>query len=154
MLSTLLYGAESWTLYRNQVRKLHAFMMRHLRAIMGISWKDKVTNVEILQRANYPLWRTYSCCTDCCTTTTTDWTTAPPPICLFFGTCCTPRLFQPPRLFYQPTTRVHTWIVSLLLSFDIMKMAVNVYPCKRVPACHTQKGIILLHHVTFPHFEN
>ena len=53
VLSTLL-GAESWTLYKSQVNKLHAFMMRHLRAIMRITWKDKVTNKEILERANLP----------------------------------------------------------------------------------------------------
>ena len=54
VLSTLLYGAESWTLYKSQVKKLHAFMMRHLRAIMRIIWKDNVTNKEVLERANLP----------------------------------------------------------------------------------------------------
>ena len=34
VLSTLLYGAEVWTVYRRQVKKLHAFMMRHLRSIL------------------------------------------------------------------------------------------------------------------------
>ena len=29
-------------------------MMGHLRAIMKITWKDKVTNKEILERANLP----------------------------------------------------------------------------------------------------
>ena len=50
VLSTLLYGAEAWTVYRRQVKKLHAFMMRHLRSIMKITWMDKVTNKEILER--------------------------------------------------------------------------------------------------------
>ena len=49
VLSTLLYGAEVWTVYRRQVKKLHAFMMRHLRSIMRITWMDKVTNKEILK---------------------------------------------------------------------------------------------------------
>ena len=31
VLSTLLCGAEAWIVYRRQVKKLHAFMMRHLR---------------------------------------------------------------------------------------------------------------------------
>ena len=31
ILSTLLYGAKAWTVYRRHVKKLHAFMMRHLR---------------------------------------------------------------------------------------------------------------------------
>ncbi|XP_063588851.1 uncharacterized protein LOC134766024 [Penaeus indicus] len=54
VVSTLLYGAESWTLYRSQVKKLHAFMMRHLRQIMRINWQDRVTNKEILHRAGLP----------------------------------------------------------------------------------------------------
>ena len=40
VLSTLLYGAEAWTVYRRQVKKLHAFMMRHLRSIVRITWMD------------------------------------------------------------------------------------------------------------------
>ena len=35
---------------RRQVKKLHAFMMRHLHSIMRITWIDKVTNKEILKR--------------------------------------------------------------------------------------------------------
>ena len=54
VLSTLLYGAEAWTVYRRQVKKLHAFMMRHLRSIMRLTWKDKVTNKEILGRIGLP----------------------------------------------------------------------------------------------------
>jgi hypothetical protein len=54
VISTLLYGAESWTVYRQQVKKLHAFMMRHLRSILKITWMDKVTNEEILDRMGLP----------------------------------------------------------------------------------------------------
>ena len=54
VLSTLLYGAEAWTVYRRQVKMLHAFMMRHLRSIMRITWMDKVTNKEILERTGLP----------------------------------------------------------------------------------------------------
>ena len=50
VLSTLLCGAEAWTVYRRQVKKLHAFMMRHLRSIMRITWMDKVANKDILER--------------------------------------------------------------------------------------------------------
>ena len=49
VLSTLLYGAETWTVYKRQVKKLHAFMMRHLRSIMRKTWMDKVTNKEIIR---------------------------------------------------------------------------------------------------------
>ena len=54
ILSTLLYGAETWTVYRRHVKKLHAFMMRHLRSIMKIRWQDKVTNSKVLKRAGLP----------------------------------------------------------------------------------------------------
>ena len=54
VLSTLLYGSEAWTVYRRQVKKLHPFMMRHLRSIMRITWMDKVTSKEILERTGLP----------------------------------------------------------------------------------------------------
>ena len=50
VMSTLLCGAEAWTVYIRQAKKMHAFMMRHLRSIMRITWMDKVTNKEILER--------------------------------------------------------------------------------------------------------
>ena len=54
MLSTFLDGAKAWTVYRRQVKKLHAFMMQHLRSIMRITWMDKVTNKEILEWTGLP----------------------------------------------------------------------------------------------------
>ena len=54
ILSTLLYGAETWTVYRRHVKKLHAFMMRHLRSIMKIRWQDKVTNIKVSKWAGLP----------------------------------------------------------------------------------------------------
>ena len=54
LLSTLLYGAETWTVYRRHVKMLRAFMMRHLRSIIKIRWHDKVTNIKVLKRAGLP----------------------------------------------------------------------------------------------------
>ena len=54
VLSTLFYVAETWTIYRYLVKKPHAFMMRHLRVIMGVTWRDKITNVDIPNRAGLP----------------------------------------------------------------------------------------------------
>uniref|UniRef100_A0A8W8JBQ4 Reverse transcriptase domain-containing protein n=1 Tax=Magallana gigas TaxID=29159 RepID=A0A8W8JBQ4_MAGGI len=54
IISTLLYGSESWTTYSRQERRLHAFHLRCLRRILGILWKDKVPNTEVLSRANLP----------------------------------------------------------------------------------------------------
>ena len=42
----VIYGAETCTVYRRHVKKLHAFVMRHLRSIMKIKWQDKVTNIS------------------------------------------------------------------------------------------------------------
>ena len=51
VLSTLLYGSESWTLYSRQERRLNTFHMRCLRRILEISWKDRIPNKEVLARA-------------------------------------------------------------------------------------------------------
>ena len=51
VMSTLLYGSEAWTLYSSQERKLHAFHMRCLRRLLGITWQDRVRNEDILERA-------------------------------------------------------------------------------------------------------
>ena len=51
---SILYGAETWTVYRRHVKKPHPFMMRHLRSIMKIRWQDKVTNIKVLKRAGLP----------------------------------------------------------------------------------------------------
>ena len=46
VLSTLLYGSESWTLYTRQERRLNAFHLRCLRRILGISWQDHISNTR------------------------------------------------------------------------------------------------------------
>ena len=51
VVSTLLYGSESWTLRARQERKLNAFHMRSLRRILNITWQDKVPNNTVLERA-------------------------------------------------------------------------------------------------------
>ena len=51
VLTSLLYGCETWTLYRKHIKQLERFHMRALRSIMGIKWQDRVTNLEVLDRA-------------------------------------------------------------------------------------------------------
>ena len=51
VLSTLLYGSESWTLYTRQERRLNTSHLRCLRRILGISWQDHIPNTEVLGRA-------------------------------------------------------------------------------------------------------
>ena len=54
ILSTLLYGSETWTTYAHQEKRLNTFHLRSLRCILGISWQDKVTNTDILSCAGLP----------------------------------------------------------------------------------------------------
>ena len=54
ILSTLLYGSETWTTYTHQEKRLNTFHLRSLRCILGISWQDKVTNTNVLSHAGLP----------------------------------------------------------------------------------------------------
>ena len=51
VLSTLLYGSESWTTYTTQENCLEVFHMASLRRILGIKWQDKVTNIKVLEES-------------------------------------------------------------------------------------------------------
>ena len=51
IISTLLYGCETWTLYRRDLKKLERFHQQKLRSLMNIRWQDRVTNSEVLTRA-------------------------------------------------------------------------------------------------------
>ena len=54
VVSTLLYGAETWLLYRKQIRLLERFHQRCLHSILGIKCEDHVSNEEVLKRASLP----------------------------------------------------------------------------------------------------
>ena len=51
VLTSLLNGCETWTLYRRHLKMLERFHMRSLRSILGARWQDRVTNLEILHKA-------------------------------------------------------------------------------------------------------
>ena len=46
-----MYGCESWTITEEIRRRIDAFEMWCYRRIMKISWKDRITNIEVLRRA-------------------------------------------------------------------------------------------------------
>ena len=46
-----MYGSETWTLYRKQVRQLRTIQQCHLRFILKIEWDYFVTNHEVLRLA-------------------------------------------------------------------------------------------------------
>ena len=50
VISTLLYGCETWIQYRAHIKQLEQFHLRCLRRICGISWRDRVPNTEVLRR--------------------------------------------------------------------------------------------------------
>ena len=54
MLSTLLYGAESWTVYMAQAHSLNAYMMRHLRQMLCVRWWHRIPDQDILMKTNMP----------------------------------------------------------------------------------------------------
>ena len=50
VLTTLLYGSESWTTYRHQIKKLDRFHMKCLRQITHIKWQDYIPNTTVLNK--------------------------------------------------------------------------------------------------------
>ena len=54
VISTILYGCETWVPYRRHIRLLEFFHIRHLQLILGLRWWHKVTHSEIRSRAGIP----------------------------------------------------------------------------------------------------
>src|SRR6187399_2368521 len=55
VFSVLNYGCESWTWNKAMIKKMNAFEMWCYRRMLKISWKDRITNVEVLQRMHTSL---------------------------------------------------------------------------------------------------
>src|SRR3984885_8773904 len=47
--STVLYGSETWTMRKEDIKKLEAFKMWTWRKMEKISWKERKTNEEVLE---------------------------------------------------------------------------------------------------------
>lgn len=50
-LSVLLYGSETFTMYRKHTRLFENFHMQCIKKILGLTWRDRVPHTEMLQRA-------------------------------------------------------------------------------------------------------
>jgi len=48
--TTLLYGCETWTLRKENIRRLEAAEMWIWRRMEKISWTEKISNEEVLRR--------------------------------------------------------------------------------------------------------
>ena len=49
VMSTLLYGAETWAVTQKEIRKLTTFQMRCLRDILGLTLWDRCRNADVLE---------------------------------------------------------------------------------------------------------
>ena len=54
VITTLLYGCETWTVYARHTKKLNHFHTTRLRKLLGISWQERVPDTEVLTRAGLP----------------------------------------------------------------------------------------------------
>jgi len=52
VLTTLLYGSETWTLYRRHVKKLDSFHLRCVRRILHIKWQDRVPYTTVPEQCD------------------------------------------------------------------------------------------------------
>nr|VZI52094.1 unnamed protein product [Spirometra erinaceieuropaei] len=50
ILPTLLYGAETWTVYTRQARRLSRFHLSCLRRILRLNWQDRIPDTDMLER--------------------------------------------------------------------------------------------------------
>ena len=55
VLSTLLYGAETWSLKKTDENRLQTFEMSCLRRILGVTRLDRIRNTEIRRTLNVKL---------------------------------------------------------------------------------------------------
>ena len=54
VLTMLLYGCKTWTVYQRHARKLNHFHTTCLRKLLGIKWQDKIPDTEVLTGAGLP----------------------------------------------------------------------------------------------------
>nr|VZI42988.1 unnamed protein product [Spirometra erinaceieuropaei] len=50
ILPTLLYGAETLTVYTKQARRLNHFHLSCLRRILRLNWQDRIPDTDVLER--------------------------------------------------------------------------------------------------------
>jgi len=55
VLTTLLYGCESWTLYRRSIRRLDQFHLRYLRKIARVKCQGRIPNTDVLNTCGRPI---------------------------------------------------------------------------------------------------
>ena len=51
VLTTLLYGYETWAVHQGHAKKLNHFHTTCHRELLGVKWQDRIPNTKILTRA-------------------------------------------------------------------------------------------------------
>ena len=54
VMTTLLHGSETWTVYCRHETDLNHFLTIHLRKLLGITWQDKIPDTEVLACVGLP----------------------------------------------------------------------------------------------------
>ena len=52
VLSTLLYGCESWTMSAETTKKVKTFETKSFRRMLGITWKERKTNEYVFDQVS------------------------------------------------------------------------------------------------------
>ena len=63
VISALIYGSETWTLDRSQIRSLERFHLSSLRKNLGISWNDNVPHTIVCVAQPQLSQMAGACCT-------------------------------------------------------------------------------------------
>ncbi|BHF72906.1 hypothetical protein SprV_0401597700 [Sparganum proliferum] len=50
ILPMVLYGAETWTVYTKQARRLNHFHLSCLRRLLRLNWQDRIPDTDVLER--------------------------------------------------------------------------------------------------------
>nr|VZI37588.1 unnamed protein product [Spirometra erinaceieuropaei] len=50
ILTTMLFGAETWTVYKKQARRLNHFHLSCLRRILKVRWRDRIPDTDVLEQ--------------------------------------------------------------------------------------------------------
>jgi len=50
-VSVMLYGCETWTVYRRHIKAFEALHIRSLQSILGIRWWQKIPHTELFEKA-------------------------------------------------------------------------------------------------------
>ena len=61
ILTTILYGSETWTAYRCHEKQLNHLHLRCCRNLHHICWQDEVSNTEVVKQTFFPSISTIMC---------------------------------------------------------------------------------------------